>query len=50
MSYWQDKSLATPLLWLGDNVVEDKVNTSVVLMVLSSNFCYVIMLLRYTLW
>lgn len=50
ISYWQDKSLATPLLCLGDNVVEDKVNTSVVLMVPSSNFCYIVMLLRRKLW
>lgn len=46
ISYWQDKSLPTPLLCLGDNVVEDKVNASVVLMVPSSNFCYVVILLR----
>lgn len=38
ISYWQDKSLATPLLCLGDNVVEDEVNASVVLMVLSPDF------------
>lgn len=50
ISYWQDKSLATPLLCLGDNVVEDKVNASVVLMVPSSNFCYIVMLLRCKLW
>lgn len=46
ISYWQDKSLATPLLCLGDIVVEDKVNASVMLMVPSSNFCYIITLLR----
>lgn len=46
ISYWQDKSLATPLLCLGDIVVEDKVNASVMLMVPSSNFCYIITSLR----
>lgn len=39
ISYWRDKSLATPLLCLRGSVVEDEVNASVALMVPSSNFC-----------
>lgn len=45
ISYWQDKSLATPLLYLVDIVVGDKVSASVMLRVPSSNFCYIITVL-----